>query len=216
MLRRQGNQLLDQFVVLALQVHLVDDIADAAHGPKLFDECIRVVLALLRQLRRKIEFSLFLADLAANGYLGVAWLLVAPDQHQLFALEQVVDVARIHAIDRRAIFHANLLQIEFNSHVRHHGRTDTVVQAADVRLDVFVRTHELALAVVGAGQPIQQSAVHVVAHAKVDDARSMFVVFTRAIHNLGFVRFAGRWQAVGQEDHVAGPFGILDHAQGRC
>ena len=46
MLRRELDQLLHQLVVFALQVDLVDDLADPPHGPQLLDEGERLVLAL--------------------------------------------------------------------------------------------------------------------------------------------------------------------------
>ena len=62
---RERDQLLDQLLVAALEVELVDDLADAARGPQLGDERVGVVVALLDELGGEVERLLLAADLAA-------------------------------------------------------------------------------------------------------------------------------------------------------
>ena len=83
------------------------------------------------------------------------------------------------------------------------GRAHLAVQPADVGLDVLVGPHVFALAEILARQAVEQAAVHVVADAEVDHPRAELVVLLGVGDDLGFVRLAGRRQAVGQEQDVS-------------
>ena len=83
----------------------------------------------------------------------------------------------------------------------------------DAVLDVLVRPDVFALAVVLAHELVQQPAVHVVADAERENPGVELVEFLGVGHDLHFVGLAGGGQAVGQEDHVAGPFGVLNLGQ---
>ena len=61
----QRDQLVHQLLVAAFEVELVDDLADAARGPQLGDEGVRVVVALVDELGREVERFFVVADLAA-------------------------------------------------------------------------------------------------------------------------------------------------------
>ena len=89
--RGQADQLLDQLVVLALEVELVDDLADrgasaqsfstkAYDSSPLFSTSVGREVELLRSCRRPCRVTITLA---------VARLLVAADHDQLLAGEQV-------------------------------------------------------------------------------------------------------------------------------
>jgi hypothetical protein len=85
--RGEANQFFDQLVVLAAEINLVDDLADAPHGPELLDEGMGLVVRLLHELGGKIEGLLFVAHFARDRHLGVASLLIAADHDQLLARE---------------------------------------------------------------------------------------------------------------------------------
>ena len=55
MLGGQRDQLVDQLVVPAFEVELVDDLADAARGPELVDEGVRVVVAFVDEVGGEVE-----------------------------------------------------------------------------------------------------------------------------------------------------------------
>jgi len=108
----QCDQFVDQFLVLTLQIDLVDNLADAADRPQFLDEGLRVVRGLLDQLGGKTECLLRAIDLARQRDLGIARLLVTSHQHQLIACKQVDRVLGIHAADGRALFSRRVLQIK--------------------------------------------------------------------------------------------------------
>ena len=68
----QIDQFLDQLVVLAPQVQLVEDFAHAADGPQLLDERKALVVALLDQRGREIELLPALAHRTLHDHLGRA------------------------------------------------------------------------------------------------------------------------------------------------
>ena len=69
-LGRERDQLVHQFLVAAFEVELVDDVADAARGPELGDEGVRVVVALVDELGGEVERLFVVADFAAELHLG--------------------------------------------------------------------------------------------------------------------------------------------------
>ena len=123
----ERDQFLDQFLVLALQVDLVDQLADPAHGPQLLDKGIRLIAGTGDQLGREVKRPLLAADRAGDRHLGIAGLLVSPYQHQLLPGEQIDGAFGIQPIDRRAVFDLGPLHVEMNRHVHQHGRVDLVV-----------------------------------------------------------------------------------------
>ena len=102
--RGQFDQFLHQLVVLAVEVHLVEDLAHAADGPQLLDEGQRFVVALLDERGGEVELLLLVADLARHDHLGRARLLVTPHDDQLIAGKQIARLVRINAADGRAFF----------------------------------------------------------------------------------------------------------------
>ena len=102
MLGGEGDQFLDQLLVAAFEVELVDDLADAPRGPQLRDERVRVVVALVDELGREVERLLLAADVAGERHLGRAAVVIAADEHDLIAGEQVERAFRIDAVDGRA------------------------------------------------------------------------------------------------------------------
>src|SRR5690242_20494875 len=103
MLERKQYKFLDEFFVLALEIDLVENFSHATHGPQSFDERLRLVVAALDEIGREIELLFVVAGLAGDFDLRRAAFLVAPDDYELFAREQVDHVLGIHSIDRRAL-----------------------------------------------------------------------------------------------------------------
>src|SRR5699024_1285222 len=58
-LRRQFDQFLDEFVVLSLEVELVDNLSRPAGSPQLRDKRVCIVLALFHKIGGEVEFFLF-------------------------------------------------------------------------------------------------------------------------------------------------------------
>ena len=152
------------------------------------------------------------ADLAGELHLGLAAGVVAADEHDLVAGEQVELAFGIDAIDgRRAVRVA--FDVDRHRDVGHHRRADLAIERADRRFDVFVRPHVLAEAEVRAGQLVEQPAVDVVADAEGEHAGPHVVAFFAVLDDRGFARFAGGRQAVGEEQDVGGPLAVGEHAE---
>ena len=96
----QRDQLVDQLLVLAVQVDLVDDEADPPDGPELLDEVVRRVPRPARPARRgtrTVRRSPPTLPEIRNG--RPARLAIAAGQDELAALEEVGEVAGIGPVD---------------------------------------------------------------------------------------------------------------------
>ncbi len=213
--RGQLNQLLDQLVVFAFEVDLVEDVAHAADGPELFDEAVGGVAALLHEGGRKIELLVPGSHFAADRHLGRAGPLVAAHQHELLAGKQVAYLGRINAIDRLAVLDFRPVDVEQDGQIGHHRRADPVVKPGHLGLDVLVGPHVVALAEIDPGQLVQQPAVDVVAYAEGEHPGVDFVVRLGCRDDLPLVGLAVGRQPVGQKDHEIWPAGVLQLAERR-
>ncbi len=107
---------------MPLQIDLREDFADPAHRPELFDEGMRIVAGLFDEFCGEVELLLLVADLAVDDHLGVAVLLIASDDRQLLAGEQVGDVLGILAVDDCAFLGLGAFDVELDRDVGHHRR----------------------------------------------------------------------------------------------
>ena len=98
-LRAERDEFVGEFLVLSVQVDLVDDEPHTTHGPQLLDEVVRRIRAGRSELRREFERRALARDLAAHADRRAARLAIAADPHKLSAFEQVGQIARIRAID---------------------------------------------------------------------------------------------------------------------
>src|SRR5262249_26078134 len=151
---RERDEFLHELLIAALEVDLVDDVADAARGPEFGHERVRVVVALLHKLAREVERLLLIADFAAQFYLGFAGRVVAADKDDLVAGEEIELTFRIDAIDDRRAARGTV-DVDCNVYAGHHGRANLAVKRAHGGFDVFVRPNVLAEAEVGAGQFVE-------------------------------------------------------------
>ena len=208
MARGELDQLLDQFLVLALQVQFIEDFADPADGPELLDEGQGLVVALFHQLGGEVVGLLLAADRAFDDDLGLARRMVAADHDQLLAGEQVEGALGVNSVDRLGATRL-LVEGELEGDVGQHGSFDPPVEPADAVFDVFVGPDVLALAEVLADELVEQTAVDVVADAQAEDPGADPVRLLRPLDDLAFIRLAGGRQAVGEEDHVARPLRVV-------
>ena len=161
-LRAEGHQLVDQLLVLAVQVDLVDQVADPADGPEPLDEVVaRCPGTAPASSAGNSKRPALAADLAGDPDRRLARLAIAADPDDLAAFEQVGDVAGIGPVDVDA---GQLEPDVGQDRAGHLG-----VEPPDVRLDVLVGLDVLAGPAVAAAQPIEQPGVDVVADAEAED-----------------------------------------------
>ena len=113
----------------------------------------------------------------------------------------------------RALLGLHRVEVVSDLHAGQHGRLDAVVEPGDVLLDVLVRPHVLAQAEILPHELVEEAGVQVVAHAEAEDPRVDLVPLLRVGHDPHFVRLAHGGQAVGEEDDIAGPAGVVELAQ---
>ena len=71
---------------------------------------------------REVELPLLPRHLAGDRHLGRPAFLVAADEHQLLALEQVAHVPRIKAVDRLALLDGDRIELEPDGDIGDRGR----------------------------------------------------------------------------------------------
>ena len=109
-------------------------------------------------------------------HLGVAAGVVAADEHELVAGEQVELAFGVEAIHGGCAVRI-AFDVDGELDVGHHRRADFAIECADGGLDVFVGPHVLAQAEIRAGQLVEQPAVDVVADAEGEHAGAHVVGF---------------------------------------
>ena len=183
--RAEGDQLVNQLFVLAMEVDLVDQVAEPAHDPEPLDEVVARTSVSAGQLGREFELAALAADLAVDANRRLSRLAIAARPDDLAPFEQVGNVAGIGPVD----VDARQLEPDVGQHRAGH----LGVEPADVRLDVFVGLHIFAGSAISPTQPIEEPGVDVVADPEAKHASPSCVGLAAVVGDRQLARSRRPW-----------------------